>query len=148
MFALLLAFSIHFSWGPRLRVNPAVAKVRTVFVSGNSNTANAVRRDLSKLEDRYGDQACFAQAVSSKADAVLSVDQREEPAPLFGSQRQVLVGSATLTRKGDVIWSDSKQGQTGMFQTGAGDAASNLEMSLYRAAGCDVMGKRKARVQE
>jgi hypothetical protein len=122
------------------KANPALASVHGVFVKGNNEAASNLRNKMMK-EAEEG-KGCFTVVGrEGDADAVLEVNQEMTG---HGMEGNTVVVSGTMTAKdGKLLWSDSKQGASGMVHTGAGNAAQNLLYSLQRAAGCGRHGREQ-----
>jgi hypothetical protein len=122
------------------KVNPTLASIHSVFVKGNNEAASNLRNKMMK--EAEGGKACFAVVGrEGDADAVLEVNQEMTG---HGMEGNTVVVSGTMTAKdGTLLWSDSKQGVSGIVHTGAGNAAQNLLFSLQRAAGCGRHGREK-----
>ncbi len=126
-----------------------LADVRTIFIDGNNEAASNARNDMLKTVSKYPDSACFKPVgVRKSADAILQIAESDTAGGsggIFGGTNlETTVASGTLTNAdGDLLWSNSKQGIQGVFHTGAGDAARNLIVPLYLAAGCSSGGLRQ-----
>jgi hypothetical protein len=98
--------------------------VKTVFVEGNSESADKVREHLES-------QSCLRLVNNkSKADAIMSISEENKP----GEGMQWLVTSITVTTQdGDQIWSKSKGGG-GFVHSGAGMATDKLLHDLRKDA--------------
>jgi len=137
--ALVLALFAAFAVPSYAGKKPAITQenleklraVKTVFVEGNSESADKIREHLES-------QSCFTLANNkSKADAVMTVSEENKP----GEGMQWLVTSITLsTPNGDQIWSRSKGGG-GFVHSGAGMATDNLLHDL-RKDGCPGWSRR------
>lgn len=127
----------------------STADVRTIFIDGNNEAASNARNDMLKTASKYPDSACFKLVgVPKLADATLQIAESDTAGGsggvFGGSNLESTVASGTLTNaEGDLLWSNSKQGIQGAFHTGAGDAARNLIVPLYLAAGCSSGGLRQ-----
>lgn len=127
----------------------SLADVRTIFIDGNNESANNARNDLLKTIAKNPNNACFKPVgVRKLADAILQIAESDTAGGsggiLGGTNLESTVASGTLINaEGDMLWSNSKQGMQGVFHTGAGDAARNLIIPLYLAAGCTSGGVRQ-----
>lgn len=137
---------------PSVMPTPAIKSIRdvhTILIEGNNEAASNARNDLLKIASKYSKRACFTlTGVRQSADAILEISESDTAGGsggIFGGTNlETTVASGTLTdAAGDLLWSNSKQGMQGIFHTGAGDAAQNLLMPLYIAAGCDSYGLRQ-----
>lgn len=106
--------------------------VKTIFVEGNSESADKIREHLES-------HSCFTLVNNkSKADAVMSVSEENKP----GEGMQWVVTSIMLTTpNGDQIWSRSKGGG-GFVHSGAGMATDNLLHDLRKDA-CPGWSRRQ-----
>jgi hypothetical protein len=92
--------------------DPRLARVEKVFVSGNSRSANEVRKTLSDLRGKTRWKNICISGVTGKddADATLEVS---EAVPLGGTgktEARLPSSSATLTLKSsDLIWSNDSE---------------------------------------
>lgn len=129
--------------------DPAVAAIHKLYVKGNNEAASNMRKILmgrtgkmNNLMSGHGDQGGCFQIVGNEsvADGTLEVAEERTSGGLegfFGTNNASTVVSATLSDKqGNLVWSDSKQGLSGIIHTGSGDGARNLAFALERAAGC------------
>jgi hypothetical protein len=137
------------AWARRHKEDPAVAVIHKLYVKGNNEAASNMRKilggktgRLDNLMSGHGNQGGCFQLVGNEtaADGVLEVAEERTSGgveKLFGSNNASTVVSATLSdRQGNLVWSDSKQGMSGLVHTGSGDGARNLAFALQRAAGC------------
>jgi len=126
--ALFVAFAVPSYAGKKPAITQenieTLRAVKTVFVDGNSESADKIREHLES-------QSCFTLVNNkSKADAVMTVSEENKP----GEGMQWLVTSITLTTpNGDQIWSRSKGGG-GFVHSGAGMATDNLLHDLRKDA--------------
>ena len=104
--------------------------VTTVFVKGNSETANALR-------DKMTTYSCLQPSINEKkADAVMDVDEasRHSSTMLEGNTNKV-ASSVTITMpNGDQVWSKTKLGRDGFVHSGAGTAVVEMLRSLAKDA--------------
>ena len=114
----------------KAKSDPALASIHKIYVKGNNETAVDLRRDMLKTATKYGDDSCFSVVGNEKAaDAVLQISQHEASGGVnslmgFGGGISTTVATGTLTdAKGNLLWSDSKQGAAGMIHSGGGSAA-------------------------
>lgn len=124
-------------------VDPEVEKIHKLFVKGNNEAAANMRkilagktRKLDNVMSGSGNQGGCFQLVGKESDAegVLEVNEQMTAGGLEG--RTTVVSGALTDKEGNVVWSDSKQGVSGIVHTGAGDAARILAFALEQAAGC------------
>lgn len=150
-FGMLISANAFAVFHHKAKVNPALMEVHKVYIKGNNEATVDLRRDMLKTADKYGDNACFAVVGNEKAaDAILEVNEHEASGGLNpmiglgGGAKMTTVATGTLSdSKGNLLWSDSKQGGAGMIHSGAGSAAQNLLRSLYHQACGSWNGDRK-----
>ena len=131
------------------KADPALRDIHNLFVKGNNEAATNLRKVLaghtSKLDNfmsGHGSQGgCFTLVGNADAaDAVLEVSQERTSGGIesaAGTNDATTVVSGTLTDKqGNLVWSESKQGLSGLVHTGAGDAPRKLAEALESATGC------------
>ena len=111
--------------------HPELCELKTVFVAGESESADMVRRDIEKKT--------WLTLVNSPAtaDATLKVaETRSLKRFPIRSERTTI--SATLTRTADqqLVWSGSAWWDEGAINSGAGSAAKILLGRLNLEAGC------------
>lgn len=97
--------------------------VKTVFVDGNSESADKLREKLEAW-------TCLRLTNNkSQADAIMSTEEREKV-----SEMHKVAASVTITMlNGDQVWSRTKTGE-GFVHSGAGMAAENLLHDLAKDA--------------
>jgi hypothetical protein len=104
--------------------------IRTVFIKGNSETADALR-------DKMTTYSCVQPSINEKkADAVMDVDEaaRRSNTVLEGNRNKV-ASSITITMpNGDQVWSKTKLGSEGFVHSGAGIAVVEILRSLAKDA--------------
>lgn len=110
---------------------PELCTIKTVAVTGNSEAATKVRREV--------EQRTWLKLVGSseKADAVLDIaESRTEHGGLLSVQKATV--SATLTQRssGDIVWSNSRTFNSDPLRSGASVAAKLVLSDLARQAGC------------
>lgn len=122
-FAAVPAFASH-KKGSR----KDLCKIKTVAVTGNSEAANDVRKQLGKRT--------WLKLVASpkKAGAVLAIAERQSTRR-FPIPMQETNVSGNLTKGDSVLWSDSVSFGEGVFNSGAGSAVKILLSHLNREAG-------------
>jgi hypothetical protein len=109
--------------------DPELCQIQTVYVSGNSESAVLVRRELEKRT--------WLRLVRDPAEAdgelIISETQSERNFPVR-SQRTTVSGE--LRRGSALVWSDSAWFDEGMFNSGAGSAVQILLSRLNKQANC------------
>jgi hypothetical protein len=104
--------------------------VRTIFIAGNSESADALR---SKL-DIY---TCLKAALNpANVDATLTVEEavRQSNTLLMGHDNKVSASVVITMPNGDQVWTKNKLGGDGFIHSGAGYAAVQLLRSLAKDA--------------
>jgi hypothetical protein len=108
------------------KVNPELAKIRRLFIKGNSEAATFARK--SGPNQRYGDR-CFKLVGNEKAaDGTLELSQE-----VVRDGAAATVSGTIMDKDGNLIWSDSEHGE-GVLFTPAGDAAVSLMGRVIREA--------------
>jgi len=98
--------------------------VKTVFVDGNSESADKVREKL-------GSWTCLKLTNNkSQADGVIAVEERTKPST---DVNEVAASMTVTMQNGDQVWFRTKRGE-GIFHSGAGMAAENLLHDLAKDA--------------
>lgn len=139
--ALLLAFFLILAAVPLASArrkkgsHPELCEIKTVAVTGNSESASIVRREIEK-------RTWLKLAASGdKADAVLDIAETKSTRGFPMTQERTTV-SGNLTRKDAIVWSDSSTFGEGPFNSGAGSAVKILLAYLKDdAGGCQVKPK-------
>ncbi len=104
--------------------------VKTVFVKGNSETADALRNKMTTY-------SCLQPSINEKkADAVMEVDETSRRSDtIFGGDTNKVVSSITITMpNGDQVWSKTKLGSDGFIHSGAGFAVVQILRNLAKDA--------------
>jgi hypothetical protein len=129
---IILVTALCFARRIRKGSHHDLCTINTAFVSGNSESAGLVRKQLAKRT--------WLRLVPSadKADAVLDISETrsEKNFPMRAGQTTV---SATLTRNStkDLVWSGSATFGEGPFNGGAGSAVKVLLGDLSYEANCN-----------
>jgi hypothetical protein len=124
---LLFALVLHCHAGKKPAISEEnLAKlqaVKTVFVDGNSESAD-------KLREKLESWTCLKLTNNkSQAGAVMSVEEREKPSDLHKLATSVVI----TMPNGDQVWTRTKAGE-GVVHSGAGMAAENLLHDLAKDA--------------
>lgn len=103
--------------------------IKTVFVSGNSESADFVRQQIEK--------ATWLKLVSnaSAADGVLKIAEHTHTKH-FPIATQETAVSAELWKGKDLEWSETQTWGEGVFHSGAGSAVKLLLSDLDKEAEC------------
>jgi hypothetical protein len=113
----------------------ALQNVRSVFVLGNSEAADEIRKRMTD------NKSCFELATKAgEADATLDLNAHGvadggEYGRMLGSNNWVISGTVTL-KSGDQVWSKSERFADSPFRSGAKTAGKLLLGDLEKASGC------------
>lgn len=109
--------------GVTLAKEPHPIHIQTIFVEGNSESADKLREKMEKW-------SCL-KLVSKRdeADAIMNVEEREKPSDLH----KVATSVTLVKQDGEQIWYGTKTGE-GVIGSGAGMAAENLLHDLSKDA--------------
>jgi len=111
--------------------HPELCQLKTVFVDGNSESANMIRNEIA--------ERTWLKLVASKehADAVLAIAETKSTRGFPVTTEQTTV-SGQLIKPGsdEILWSDSASFGEGAFNSGAGSASKMLLGYLRTDAGC------------
>lgn len=110
------------------QLHPELCEIKTVEVTGNSESATVVRREI---ENRTW---LKLSPSAEKADAVLEVAESKSTRGFPRATEQTTV-SGNLIRKGEIVWSGSASFGEGVFNSGAGSAVKILLAQLKGDAG-------------
>jgi hypothetical protein len=97
--------------------------IRLVFVQGNNQAANHIRKELKKEKQR----GCLREALKAEdADAVLEIhsDSEAESGPF--AVRQWIVSGKLHSKSGEVLWSESERLEDEPLNRGGKTAAMTL----------------------
>ncbi len=113
----------------RKGADPEICALKTVYVRGNSESADIARREIA--------QRTWLGVADDpqKADAVLDLSERttEKDFPIRTMRTTV---SGELKKGSKLLWSDSAWFDEGVFNSGAGSAVKILLSRLNKAANC------------
>lgn len=104
-----IIFIIVLALDAKEKIDPRLKSAEKIFVSGNSRSANEVRRTLADLRNKTRWKNLCILSVSNKdeADAVLEIAETEVLGERSVGTTRLPTSAATLTlRSGDLIWSD------------------------------------------
>lgn len=118
------AFSRH-----RKGQHPEICKLRSVFIEGNSEASNLMRRTIE-------DRTWLKLSNSRSADAVLSVSQSQSEKNFPVRMERTTVSVTLAKPDGTVLWTDSRDFTEGVFNSGAGSAVKLILSDLNKTSGC------------
>ncbi len=115
--------------------HPELCEIKLIWVEGNSESANFVRKDIPK-------RTWMALAASAKtADAAMKVSEVRSEKNFPIRTERVTVSAEIEKPDGTLIWSGSESFDEGVFNSGAGSAADILVHNIRDDAGCGNKNK-------
>ena len=125
---LLLLASLAFG---KEKPDPRLKDIHSLFVSGNNQAAEQVRKEMQKDSDKG--KGCFVLATNPKdADATLDLASDASHGDLA---RDWIVSGTLTTKAGDQLWSHSERFSDAPFTSG-GKTAGKLLYSRLKLEAC------------